>query len=368
MLKVCFVHADAYPVLSGTSDTTYLGGESVQHSLLAKAFSAAGHDVSAIVRDFGQQDGETIGRIRVYKTCAPTAGLPVVRFVHPKTTSLWSALKRANADIYYFSCADYVPAVLAAFARRYDRRFVFRVAHDSDCVPSEHMLRFRRDKILYAYGLRRANAILAQTVKQQALLRQHYGLSSEVVDMVVEDPAENLDGPRDIDVLWVNNMRSFKRPELLVEVAQRCPGLRFVMIGGPVPGQESYYEGILRAARGVSNLEALGPVPYKDVNAYFARAKLFVNTSESEGFPNSFLQAWIRGVPIVSFFDPDGLIERRGFGMRVADIEQMAAALSALAGDPTRLAAMAALVRRYAVDTYSAAAVTKRYVELFERL
>ena len=51
---------------------------------------------------------------------------------------------------------------------------------------------------------------------------------------------------------------------------------------------------------------------------------MFVNTSNIEGFPNSFLQAWVRGVPVVSFFDPDGLITNKCLGYVPFNTEEMA--------------------------------------------
>jgi glycosyltransferase involved in cell wall biosynthesis len=41
-----------------------------------------------------------------------------------------------------------------------------------------------------------------------------------------------------------------------------------------------------------------------------------VNTSRLEGMPNVFLEAWARGVPVLSLeFDPDGVVAGRGLGI-----------------------------------------------------
>ena len=118
----------------------------------------------------------------------------------------------------------------------------------------------------------------------------------------------------------------------------------------------------------ISNLEFKGYVPYQEVNAYYARSRIFVNTSDSEGFPNSFLQSWVRGTPVFSFFDPDGIIVREGLGSSPVDTEQMALEIKQLIQDHGRLAALSAHVHQYALDHYSPNAVALRYHELIQDL
>ena len=76
-------------------------------------------------------------------------------------------------------------------------------------------------------------------------------------------------------------------------------------------------------------------MPYLATNAWYGRARVFVNTSDSEGFPNAYLQAWRRGTPVVSFFDTDGVIDRHGLGWAVSSPEQMAQVVARLSTDPT---------------------------------
>ena len=130
--KICFVEPLAFAVLSGSTEMTSTGGESVQHSLLAKAFAEKGWDVSMISKDLGQEDGAIVDGVKVWKTYRQEAGLPWVRFLHPRLTSSWRALRRSDADIYFQSCAGLMTGAVAKFVASRGRKMIFRGAHDTD--------------------------------------------------------------------------------------------------------------------------------------------------------------------------------------------------------------------------------------------
>ncbi|MCB0259567.1 MAG: glycosyltransferase, partial [Calditrichaeota bacterium] len=81
------------------------------------------------------------------------------------------------------------------------------------------------------------------------------------------------------------------------------------------------------AARQVPNLTLKGFLPFEEAAREFARAKLFINTSDLEGFPTTYLQAWQRGVPVISFVNPDDLINPNRLGKVVKNLDEMSAAL-----------------------------------------
>ena len=67
--------------------------------------------------------------------------------------------------------------------------------------------------------------------------------------------------------------------------------------------------------KGVSQLRYLGQKNNNEINTIFGYSHILVNTSQYEGFSNTFIQAWMRGVPVVSLnTDPDGLIESKRLG------------------------------------------------------
>ena len=362
--SICFVGLDSYPVLNPLKGNEYFGGESVQLTLLAKAFSAIGYEVTMLCLDYGQPENEVIDGVRVLKTYHNSDGLPGVRFIYPRMTSVVSALRQADADIYFQSCAGALTGIVAGFCKHNHKKFIFRLAHDSDCIPGEQIIRLWRDRKIYEYGLQRADLISAQGVKQVALLKQHYQLNSIPVNMTVQLPDEVVQSEKNIDILWVNNYRDFKRPELVPDLARLLPEFNIVMIGGPVPGNEELFEDVKKQADDVDNLSVMGAISYQDVNAFFERSKIFVNTSDWEGFPNSFLQAWIRGVPVVSFFDPDDLIVNMNMGAVPDGLEDMARKIREILEDDVMRKDIADQSRKYVLDNYSPVAVAHRYENL----
>ncbi|HEY0939930.1 MAG TPA: glycosyltransferase family 4 protein [Steroidobacter sp.] len=362
-MKICIVGLDDYPQLAGLKDAKYVGGESVQHVLLAQAWRDLGHDVSMIVHDHGQGRVTDVDGIRAVAPYGRDDGIPVLRFAHPRMTGMLGAMREVDADIYYQSPAGVATGITAWFCRRNGKRFIARIASDLACIPGKQLIRFWRDRKIYEYGLRHADLIVAQSEQQRTLLQQNYGLKSEVLEMAVEMPS----GPQpdqDIDVLWVSNLRPVKRPEVLLELARRLPDVRFTLAGGALPGADDYYRTVSEAASSIPNLTFPGAVPYTEVGTLFSRAKLFLNTSEIEGFPNTFLQAWVRGVPVVAFFDPDSLIKHRQLGHTATDLDDMVGAIQRLLSDDAERKRIGDRARAYAIAQFGATRIASRNLEM----
>jgi glycosyltransferase involved in cell wall biosynthesis len=363
-MKICFVGLHNLPVLAPEYRRGTVGGEPVQQTLLARALAQRGHEVSMVVADHGQPDRTSWDGVRTYKAYRLDAGLPVLRFLHPRATGLWSALARADAELYYLSCAGAQVGLAAMFCARRRRRLVFRAASDADCDPSRLLVPYARDRWLYGYGLRRADAILVQSATQARALERHYGLASRVAGMLVDTPAPA--EHRDIDVLWVGNIRWLKRPDRVLDLAGVMPKAALHMVGGPLPGDEALYREIERAARAHTNLTFHGALPYAEAGALYGRAKLLLNTSEVEGFPNSYLQAWAAGVPVVTLIDPDGVIAREGLGITAHAPEALAEAVDRLLNRQDDWRTASARCRAYMAREHGEDKILGPYLAAFE--
>jgi glycosyltransferase involved in cell wall biosynthesis len=356
--SVCFVALNAYGLLSGRADLTHIGGAELQQVLLARELSSRGYRVSFVTLDHGQSDGIQHDGITVYRAYAPGAGLPGVRFFHPRWTGLWAAMARANADVYYNRCAGYEVGQVALWCRRHGRRFVFAVASDSDCIPQLPLLECHRERYLYRWGLRIAGTITAQTTTQQGLLRRNFGLESTVVPnccpMPVEEEAPAADPGRNQSprVLWLGRIAEQKRLEWLLDVAERCPQMVFDVVGAST-AQSEYAARLTRRAAGIPNVVMHGRVPHDDVPRFYRRAAVLCCTSLYEGFPNTFLEAWSRGLPVVSTFDPDGVIAKHGIGWNTDTVDGVAEQLKRALTLPKEWRAASVAARRYCRENHS---------------
>jgi glycosyltransferase involved in cell wall biosynthesis len=367
--SICFVGLANLPVLAREYGSHGVGGAELQQTLLAKALAAQGYDVSMVVADYGQPDGAAWDGIRTYKAYRPQAGIPVLRFIHPRWTGLWAAMKRARADIYYTSCAGALLGQVVLFARLHGAKVIFRIASNSDCDPAALLIRYWRDKRLYRYGLRRADLVLAQTPGQQQALLKNFRRESRVVASMTDTNGRRPGfEERDISVLWVGNIRALKRPELLLEAARKLPALRFHIIGGPMPCSENLYEQVRAAALQLPNVHFHGPIPYQEVGTFYERARVFVGTSEIEGFPNTYLQAWGRGTPVVAFLDPEHLIARNGMGRAVTSVAQMCAQIVALSDDRQAWEIASQRSREYMDNRFNLTRMTAPYTEALSNL
>ena len=365
MTRICFVAPTAYPVLAGDRSVKVVGGAEVQQSFLARELARRGHEVSMISMDHGQREGEAVHGVRLITMCAPQAGVPVLRFLHPRLTSLWSAMRRADADIYYQRASGALTGFVAAFARRHGRRMVFAGAHDFDFDPALPLVRYGRDKALYRYGVARADQVVVQSERQLERCRALFGREAVRIRSCYghQGEAARHDGP----ILWVASVKPIKRPELFLELAAALPHRRFKLVGGPGAGTE-HFEALRQRAAALPNVEMTGFVPHVDVEQHFDGAAVFVNTAVSEGFPNTFMQAWSRAMPTVSFFDPGTTLDGERVGLVVPDLDAMVRTLRWLTEDEAGWRREGRRAQDYLRRHHGVQGVVDEYERIFERL
>jgi glycosyltransferase involved in cell wall biosynthesis len=364
-IAVCIVAHLAYGALAGKRDG-HIGGVEHQTALLARWLAARGHRVSLVTWDEGQPDGAEIAGVRVIRLCRRDQGLPGLRFLHPRWTSLNRALRRAGADLYYQNCGEYVTGQVALWCRWHGRPFVYSAAADADCDSALPRMRTLRERILYRLGLRWASQVIVQTATQQEMLRRGFGRDSVVAPMPCPEPPGPAPGPRPARpgaVLWIGRLCEVKRPDRLLDLARACPDLQFDLVG-PADGSP-YARAVLERARGIPNLTVHGPATREEVPAFYRGAACLCSTSDREGFPNTFLEAWSHGVPVVSTFDPDGLIATHGLGASARDVPGLAAALRALLSSPDRWSEASASARRYWLDHHALDRAMPRFEQIF---
>lgn len=329
-MKVCLVASNIYPMLTGNHHEPRIGGAELQQINIAKSLVDQGHEVCIVCLDHGQPDGEKIDGVTIRKSFREDSGIRVVRFLYPRLTSLWSALGRANCDLYYSRCADYVPGILRVFCQRTGKKYAFASALDTDFMPGVESVANFRDRFLYRFGLRGADQIVVQSTRQQELLKKNYGLQSVISRNFLLDPRRQLSASARRTVLWVSTIRNRKRPFHFIRLAAQFPDEHFVMVGGKLGSHAGIYDEVVSASRDVPNLDFIGFQPYEKVEALFDQCKVFVNTSLHEGFPNTYLQAWRREIPVISFFDPDGQIREHSLGLVVRDENELRGALASM--------------------------------------
>ncbi len=366
-INICIVSHMAYGALKG-GESGHAGGVEFQTSLLAKWLAKRGQKVSLITWDEGGRKEETVDGVRVIKLCRAEEGIPGIRFFHPRWSSLIKALKRADADIYYHNVGEYVTGQLALWCRIKRRRFIYYIASDDECTSIP--LRDGRfyDRFSFVLGLKNSDCVIAQTRHQKKMLAENLGLHSKILPMpctydIRESEVLPYEG-RTLYATWIGRISKEKRLEWLLEVAELLPSIKFEVIGKFDP-YDSYAISLVNKMSSMSNVFYHGMIPHNELTKFYKNALVLCNTSSYEGFPNTFIEAWGFGLPVVSAFDPDDLIKEKGIGYYVNSINEFAAAITQVMNSKEQWQTFSNNSREYYLKNHLSHVALERFEKLF---
>lgn len=275
---------------------------------------------------------------------------------------LYRTLARERPDIILQYVGSAHLGIAALYAQYHRCKLIWRVTNNPSVEPetaSWWQPHRWLERLFLSFGVRNATLVLAQTQYQRARVTEAFPRTPVQVlaNFHPTPPDCGRNGAVVKQVAWVANLKPLKNPGAFVRLARRFAhrlDVRFVMAGNATD-EPNWTKRQLAEIAATSNLEYRGALSQRDVNALLEHTDLLVNTSDHEGFSNTFIQAWMRRVPVVSLrVDPDQLLSRGGLGaVTTGDEETLYERVAELLADPDRCAAIGARARRYALEHYA---------------
>lgn len=344
-MKIAVVSLQAYPLFDPSCRQKF-GGAEMQVVLAARGLAGRGHDVTVVTFDHGQPAEQTVDGVRVVKSVPPVTGREWMRAAAAQFR-LFGLLRLLDPDVVLQPSVTGLLLTASLFAWARGKRAASIIMNDNAFTGEG--LGWGLDRACFALGLRLCDAILVINRFQEAAARRLRVRRARQISLVGTPcviPPDPGPAAREY-VLWVGRCMPVKRPEAFVRLAARLPAEKFVMVAPPQ--DEALFERVRAAARECPNLTLVPGVPRPEMDAYFRRARLLVNTSLSEGFPTVFVEAGSWACPSVSLrVDPSGFLSGHGLGAVCGDDEDtLFRTVERLLKDPAAAREMGRRARAY---------------------
>ena len=315
--------------------------------------------VSFITADYDQEKIETIEAVRIIKSLDfkknPLSG----------AIRVWQALRKADAQMYMIKTISPGMFLVAFFCRLYRKVFLFRTSNTNTCdgtYLSRHLLLGN----VFKWALRTAELVFVQNKTDKENLKRTTGVTSIAISN--GHRLAKLARNKHDAILWIGRSAKIKKPELFIDLAEKIPDEKFTMICQRATGDKKYDE-LLARAKQVANLKFIEQVGFDEIDSYFQRAKVFVNTSQAEGFPNTFIQACRYAVPILSLnVNPDGFLNRYNCGLSCnGQLQKLADSLVFML-EENRYIELGKKAREYVEEHHDVTRIVKQYKKMFMQI
>jgi len=283
-----------------------------------------------------------------------------------------------NPDIIYQRNGNAFTGIAALWCKKNNKKLIFGISSDNNC-SSREILNLGIDFLSYpskvldyffnVYGVNNAFQIIAQTDYQKKILRQNFKRGCIVIPNGLPVPLQSFKKADPPIISWIANIKPLKQPELFIKLAEKCQDLnaQFIYAGRPESGK--YHRMLTEKTKKLINLQYIGEIPFEKTNELLSLSSIFVNTSTAEGFPNTYIQAWMRETPVVTLnCDPDNIIKTQRIGFHSGGFEQLVEDVRYLIENEDERNRMGEKARKYAIENHDIMKTGKKYIELFHQL
>lgn len=302
--KRVLIFSDYYPLV--------VGGAELQAKTLAEALAQAGarcvfislnHRSKTLLNDEGH---------KVYCFPPPSGLRERLSLYRLFFRQIAQIIRAEKIDLVYQRLLNSFSPLLAAFCAKHNLPFVLHFGNHKSLAFAPNLtgaLKFRQ----WRYTLRHPVKYIVQNETQARQLK-NYSITADlqIPNWLDLTPSAKVKPAKPYPVLWIGNQRPVKRLDLFLELCKSfdASNYRFKVIGKL---DDPKYRQQIEA---LPQVEYLGLLSLAQVNEELSLALALVNTSDHEGFSNTFLQAWHFGTPVLSLnSDPNHYLGQAKAGL-----------------------------------------------------
>ena len=357
-MKILFFSSFAHLVLQKNQERTS-GGAELQVALLARELARLGHEIVIAGGDVGQADNVILdgvlcrnaGKFHTGYLPEMIAAIPRVVQVLREERPDWVVVMGWTAWLF----------ILWALRPFLGFKLDFTCSLDSE-INGEYRREHPVFGSLFEFALRRCNARHSITSDQQKVFRER-GMEASFYRYLLIPRRTERTSEKQIDLLWVSRCQQLKRPHLFLDLAEAVPEAQCTMI---CPAEDKkLWDSVSQRAAKLPNVNFIEKVPYHEIQKYYDLARVFVNTSTYEGFPNSFIQSGMGHAALLSLsINPDGMIHIFESGILADDsMEKMIHGARTMLSNPGLLVSMQGSSARMVGEWLDNPSNVKRFLE-----
>jgi glycosyltransferase involved in cell wall biosynthesis len=366
-IKISFVSLSSYPIIL-KNNLEYIGGAEIQQVELAYELKKYGFKIFFITYGDNHNNFNEIDGIKIISTYGRYERNSLNFF--NKSIIIWKRMKEVNSDIYIHRSG--APGIVTIFGLLHNKKIIKMVASNAE-VTGQNIIKSSwisncLQKIGNSIDFIFSDSCICQNDYQKTILKKKFGLNCLIIKNAFDIPLQEKTIKDGRNILWVGTIRRIKRPEIFLEIAKKLPYYKFLMIGGKGEDNE-FYEKIVKEIKNIKNVDFVGFIPHNEILKYYKKSIILVNTSETEGFPNIFLEAWMNYMPVISLdIDPDDIIIKYNLGFHSGFIDQMIKDINLLMNDEHLLVQLGENARNYVKINHDIKDIIIQYINLIQFL
>lgn len=288
-----------------------IGGAEMQAREIAMALQAQGHSVYYICYSPKYYSSEE------YEVHIIPTRTKYDVFYWGVKRNLDKSLEEIHPDVVYHRAFVPYSRFIARWCVKNRVPFYFHCADIYTLIRKNDSLYNMIQNKWLKYTLNNATGVICQNKEQYEALQKYNLRRLEIIYNIQRINQQLVNSNKQKEIIWVAKFEPAKQPEIFVELAERFSGsdLIFTMFSSKCP-QTEVNEQLLTRIKSNPRITLVNGKDNKFINSYLcSNAAVLVNTSVSEGISNTFIQAWMRGVPVVSLnSNPDNWFDKNSIG------------------------------------------------------